>query len=279
MRLLKLGKFEIHALNGGMTNMDGGTMFGPVPKPLWERKIPANEKNQVPMSVSPILVQTEEHNILIDTGLGQGKLTDKQKRNFGVENEGLIEEGLEKFDLTPEDIDIVLMTHMHYDHASGLSDLEGHAKFPNAVHYIQQDEWHEFLAPNLRSKATYWPSLNLGDYQNRLILFEDEIEVVPGIHMYHTGGHSYGHSIITIESVGEKAVHMSDIFPSHAHMNPLWVTSYDDYPMQSIREKERWLPWLIMQDYWFLFYHDATYFALQFDKEDYSIKAEVKRNR
>ncbi|MEJ7543200.1 MBL fold metallo-hydrolase, partial [Staphylococcus intermedius] len=83
---------------------------------------------------------------------------------------------------------------------------------------IQQDEWHEFLAPNLRSKATYWPELNLGDYQKHLILFENEIEVVPGVHMYHTGGHSFGHSIITIESDGEKAVHMADIFPSLAHM-------------------------------------------------------------
>ncbi len=273
---VKLGKYELHYLNGGMTNMDGGTMFGPVPKPLWERKIPVNDKNQVPMTTHPILIRTGEQNILIDTGLGEGKLTDKQKRNFGVENESLVAQDLKKLGLKPEDIDIVLMTHLHYDHASGLADLDGNAIFKNAVHYIQQDEWHEFLAPNLRSKATYWP-MNQGDYQKRMILFEDDIEVVPGIHMYHTGGHSFGHSIITIESEGEKAVHMADIFPSHAHLNPLWVTSYDDYPMQSIREKERWLPWLIMQDYWFLYYHDAAYFAVKFDKDDHSIKAAVER--
>lgn len=272
---VKLGKYELHYLNGGMTNMDGGTMFGPVPKPLWERKIPVNDKNQVPMTTHPILIRTGEQNILIDTGLGEGKLTDKQKRNFGVENESLVAQDLNKLGLKPEDIDIVLMTHLHYDHASGLADLDGNAIFKNAVHYIQQDEWHEFLAPNLRSKATYWP-MNQGDYQKRMILFEDDIEVVPGIHMYHTGGHSFGHSIITIESEGEKAVHMADIFPSHAHLNPLWVTSYDDYPMQSIREKERWLPWLIMQDYWFLYYHDAAYFAVKFDKDDHSIKAAVE---
>lgn len=273
---VKFGKYELHYLNGGMTNMDGGTMFGPVPKPLWERKIPVNDKNQVPMTTHPILIRTGEQNILIDTGLGEGKLTDKQKRNFGVENESLVAQDLNKLGLKPEDIDIVLMTHLHYDHASGLADLDGNAIFKNAVHYIQQDEWHEFLAPNLRSKATYWP-MNRGDYQKRMILFEDDIEVVTGIHMYHTGGHSFGHSIITIETEGEKAVHMADIFPSHAHLNPLWVTSYDDYPMQSIREKERWLPWLIMQDYWFLYYHDAAYFAVKFDKGDHSIKAAVER--
>lgn len=129
------------------------------------------------------------------------------------------------------------MTHLHFDHAAGLTDENGHALFENAIHYIQQDEWHEFLAPNIRSQATYWKE-NQGDYAERVILFKDEIEPVPGIKMIHTGGHSYGHSIITIESEGQKAVHMADIFPTIAHRNPLWVTAYDDYPMTSIQEKK-----------------------------------------
>ena len=98
----------------------------------------------------------------------------------------------------------------------------------------------------------------------RLILFSDSIEPYPGINMIHTGGHSYGHSMITIESKGEKAVHMSDIFPTTAHLNPLWVTGYDDYPMKSIREKERLIPYFIQNQYWFLFYHDENYFAVKY---------------
>ncbi|ANZ33127.1 YtnP family quorum-quenching lactonase [Staphylococcus carnosus] len=273
---MELGDFKIHYLNGGMTNMDGGTMFGAVPKPLWSRKLEPNDKNQVRMSTHPILVLTEDKNILIDTGLGNGKLTDKQKRNSGVENESFVKEELADYNLSPEDIDIVLMTHMHYDHAAGLTDNEGHAQFPNAIHYIQQDEWHEFNAPNIRSKATYWPQ-NQGDYKENIILFENDIEPYPGIKMQHTGGHSFGHSIITFESKGEHAVHMADILPSHAHSNPLWLTSYDDYPMQSIREKERLIPYFILNDYWFLFYHDADYFAVKFDKKDKTIKETIKR--
>lgn len=99
-------------------------------------------------------------------------------------------------------------------------------------------------------------------------MFENEIEIVPGIKMIHTGGHSFGHAIITIESQNEKAVHMGDIFPTTAHRNPLWVTAYDDYPMQSIREKERLVPYYIHQNYWFLYYHDVNYFAVKFDKQN-----------
>lgn len=273
---MKLGKLDINYLDGGMTNMDGGTMFGPVPKPLWSKKLKSNDQNQVRMSTHPILIQSYDKTILIDTGLGNGKLSDKQKRNFGIENEGLIDESLKQFQLTREDIDIILMTHMHYDHASGLTDADGHAQFPNAVHFIQQDEWHEFNAPNIRSKATYWPK-NLGDYTDNLMLFENEIEPYPGIHMYHTGGHSFGHSIITIESEGEKAVHMADILPSHAHFNPLWVTAYDDYPMQSIREKEKWIPWFSFNQYWFLFYHDAEYFAVKYDTKTRKLIEKIER--
>jgi glyoxylase-like metal-dependent hydrolase (beta-lactamase superfamily II) len=156
--------------------------------------------------------------------------------------------------------------------------MKGMLVFENAIHVIQQDEWHEFNSPNIRSKSTYWKKNN-GDFTKKLILFENQLEVVSGIHIYHTGGHSYGHSIITIESKGEKAVHMGDIFPTIAHKNPLWVTAYDDYPMQSIREKERIIPRFILEDYWFLYYHDVNYFAVKFNQtESNEIAQYITRN-
>ena len=266
---MKIGDYYIHALNGGITNIDGGAMFGVVPKVLWTKKYDVNDKNQIPLPTHPILIQTEDQNILIDTGIGSGKLTEKERRNFGATYESHIEEDLKALDITFADIDYVLMTHMHFDHASGLVDSDGEAIFTNAVHVIQQDEWHEFQSPNIRSKSTYWKK-NSGDFQNKLLLFDKTIEIVPGVTMTHTGGHSFGHSIITIERDGEKAVHMGDIFPTVAHRNPLWVTAYDDYPMQSIREKERLIPNFIFQDYWFIYYHDVNYFAVKFNKDNMS---------
>ncbi|MEB8126862.1 MBL fold metallo-hydrolase [Staphylococcus succinus] len=275
---MKLGDFKIHSLNGGITQIDGGAMFGVVPKALWTRKYEVNDKNQIPLPTHPILIQTKDKSILIDTGIGTGKLTAKERKNFGVEYESKIEEDLKALELTVEDIDYVLMTHLHFDHAAGLTDNEGRAIFKNAIHVIQQDEWHEFQSPNIRSKSTYW-SKNDGDFKEKLILFEKEIEIYPGIKLFHTGGHSYGHAIVTIESEGEKAVHMGDIFPTIAHRNPLWVTAYDDYPMQSIREKERLIPKFIIQNYWFLYYHDVTYFAVKFDKgNNKEIETYITRN-
>lgn len=275
---MKLGNFKMHYLNGGITNIDGGAMFGVVPKVLWTKKYEISEDNRIPLPTHPILIQTEEFNIIIDTWIGKEKLTDKERKIFGVNYESQIEEDLKSFNLETQDIDYVLMTHLHFDHASGLTDNEGHAVFENAIHVIQQDEWHEFNSPNIRSKSTYWKKNN-GDFTKKLILFENQLEVVSGIHIYHTGGHSYGHSIITIESKGEKAVHMGDIFPTIAHKNPLWVTAYDDYPMQSIREKERIIPRFILEDYWFLYYHDVNYFAVKFNQtESNEIAQYITRN-
>lgn len=273
---MKLGAFTLHELNGGNTKLDGGAMFGVVPKPLWSKKYAVNDRNQVNLPTHPILVQTPEANIVIDSGIGYDKLTEKELRNYGVDEQSQIEQSLKQFGLTVNDIDYVLMTHMHFDHAAGLTNNNGEAIFSQATHIIQQDEWHEFTAPNIRSKSTYWHKNN-GDFKERLLLFEHSIEPVPGIKMTHTGGHSYGHAIITFESEGEKAVHMADIFPTTAHLNPLWVTAYDDYPMQSIREKERLIPYFIHLDYWFLFYHDENYFAVKYEQDGKTIASAVSR--
>ena len=273
---MKIGSFEITALNGGDTQMDGGAIFGVVPKPLWSKKYPANDKNQVPLVTHPLLIQTGDQNIIIDAGIGNGKLTEKQHRNYGVQNESQLEKDLAKRDLTVNDIDMVLMTHMHFDHATGLTDSEGNATFPNAWHYVQQDEWHEFISPNMRSQATYW-SQNRGNYESKLILFEKEMEPYPGIKIKHTGGHSFGHCIIEIQSENDRAVHMADILSTSAHINPLWVTAYDDYPMQSIYEKERLTRLYAAQGYWILFYHDASHLAIKLTEDGKEIQEVIKR--
>lgn len=126
---MKLGAFNINYLNGGITQMDGGAIFGVVPKPLWTKRYAVNEKNQVPNLTYPILIQTGDKNILIDAGIGNHKLTDKQLKNYGVTYESQIHDELEKLNLNVEDIDMVLMSHMHFDHATGLTDVDGNSIF------------------------------------------------------------------------------------------------------------------------------------------------------
>ncbi|WP_239703704.1 MULTISPECIES: MBL fold metallo-hydrolase [unclassified Mammaliicoccus] len=275
--MFNIGEFNLYPLQGGITNMDGGAMFGVVPRPLWTKKYPCNERNQIPLVCHPILIQNNNHNVIIDTGVGNGKFTEKQKRNYGATYESDIHGSLEQFNLTVDDIDIVIMSHMHFDHACGLTTPDGQSVFKNAVIYTSQIEWNEMRAPNIRSKSTYWEE-NHKNIEHQVVTFKDEFEVIPGITMKHTGGHSAGHSVIEIESNGEKAVHMADIFPTFAHLNPLWVTAYDDYPMDSINAKERLIQKYIKENYWFLFYHDINHFAVKIDDETRKIKNDIRRD-
>ncbi|KPL59132.1 YtnP family quorum-quenching lactonase [Rossellomorea vietnamensis] len=269
METLKVGDLTIHWLNGGVTHMDGGAMFGVVPKPLWSKKYAVNENNQIELRTDPLFFQWEGKNVLIESGIGKGKLNDKQKRNYGVHEESDIEASLASLGFTPDDIDVVLMTHMHFDHACGLTKVEGEELvpvFPNAVIYTSQVEWDEMRNPNVRSRNTYWKE-NWESIQSQVETFKDEMEVLPGIKMVHTGGHSDGHSIILIEQGGETFIHMADIMPTHAHKNPLWVLAYDDYPMTSIGAKEKWIGKAIEGEYWFLFYHDAVYRGIKWNRD------------
>jgi glyoxylase-like metal-dependent hydrolase (beta-lactamase superfamily II) len=218
-------------------------------------------------------------NILLEAGLGKGKLSEKQLRNFGVTAESDVECSLKKLCLNPKDIDYVLMTHMHNDHVGGLTMLEdGHYKstFPNAKIITSSIEWDEMRNPNIRSKSTYWKE-NWEAIHSQVLTF-DEKWSLGAISMYHTGGHSNGHSIVLIEDEGEMAIHMADIMPTHAHKNPLWVMAYDDYPMDSIAAKEKWSAYVTDKDVWFTFYHDAYYRAVKWGT-DGQIQDSIKRGK
>ncbi|KKK38399.1 hypothetical protein WQ57_09435 [Mesobacillus campisalis] len=279
MEKLELANIKFTWLNGGVTNLDGGAMFGVVPKPLWSRKYEVNEKNQIELRTDPILIQTGGKNYLLESGIGNGKLTEKQKRNFGVQEESSVEQSLGKLGLDPGDIDYVIMTHMHYDHACGLTKEVGGefiSVFPNAAIITSEVEWEEMKNPNIRSKATYWRE-NWEPIQSQVITFKEEWNHGP-FKMVHTGGHSNGHSILIIEDGEDTVVHMADLMATHAHQNVLWVMAYDDYPMASIGAKQKWMKFAAERDAWFTFYHDAVYRAIKLDEEG-SIKNSIPRER
>lgn len=281
-----MDKFQFHDmsftwLNGGITYMDGGAMFGVVPKPLWEKKYPANEKNQIELPTDPLFIQYKGKNILMESGVGFGKMTEKQLRNFGVTYQSQVEDDLTSHGVLTEEIDIVIMTHMHFDHACGLTKWEGEelvSTFPNATIYVSEVEWNEMRNPNFRSSNTYWKE-NWEPIQSQVVTFTDTIEVVEGIDMIHTGGHSDGHSIVLFKQNGDTVIHLADIMPTHAHQNPLWVLAYDDYPMTSVFAKEKWLNEGLQNNYWFSFYHDAFYRLVKWSEDGKEIVDAVKRTR
>lgn len=275
---LKVGNVSLTWLSGGVVNLDGGAMFGVVPKPLWSRKYPSNDNNQIELAADPILIQMDGKNLLIESGLGQGKLTDKQKRNYGVTGESCVDKDLEKLGLTAADIDYVLMTHLHFDHACGLTNHKNGvyvSAFPNAKIITSEVEWDEMRNPNIRSKNTYWKE-NWEAVSSQVQTFKETWRL-GSIRMIHTGGHSNGHSVVIIEDGGEMAIHMADLMPTHAHFNSLWVLAYDDYPMDSIAAKEKWIPYALNQNAWFTFYHDVFYRAVKWGHEGKVIEY-VKRS-
>ncbi len=279
---MKIGEIEIHWLRGGKLAFDGGAMFGVVPKALWEKKYPVNEANQIAAYADPMYFEVGGKHVLIDAGIGMNRLTEKQKRNFSVEEESFIIQDLARLGVTPEEIDFVLMTHLHFDHVTGLTGVSGDGTlvsvFPNAKIITSLTEWEEMRAPNIRSKATYW-SENWQKISHQIHTYSGEMEVLPGVTMHHTGGHSAGHGIVQITSKEMRAVHLGDIFPTHAHLNPLWVTAYDDYPMDSIYAKEKWFAKWMDEKTWFLFYHDAFYEAIQLNGAgEITNKVEKKRS-
>ncbi|MDG5473493.1 MBL fold metallo-hydrolase [Jeotgalibacillus sp. ET6] len=279
MDSFSFGEWTLRWLDGGVTNMDGGAMFGVVPKPLWSKKYPANDQNQIELPTEPILIEMDGHRVLLESGVGTGKLSDKQKRNYGVTRESHITKSLKELGIKAEDIGIVVMTHMHFDHAGGLTRKEGNhlvSAFPNAKIYASNVEWDEMRAPNIRSKNTYWEE-NWKSIEDQVVTFSGEISILPGLKMVHTGGHSDGHCIVLLEQNGETMIHMADLMPTHAHKNPLWVLAYDDYPMNSIAAKQKWIKHGMQENWWFSFYHDSFYRAVKWDQDGKEIIDSVKR--
>lgn len=271
MKSLELGKFELTWLRGGNFALDGGAMFGVVPKALWSKKYTPNEGNTIPMVASPLLVKTPDALILIETGLGN-KLTEKQKQIFRVKEEWNLLEELDNLGIARADINYVILTHYDFDHAGGvvMKDRSGALSltFPEAKHIIQAMEWEDVMHPNIRSINTYWPINNeLLRGSPNLELINGTSEIVSGIRVEHAGGHTRGYQIVTMESEGQAAVYLCDLLPTHAHFNPLWIMAYDNFPFNSIEKKEALEREFIEKRAWFLFYHDPYYLACKFDEK------------
>lgn len=270
MAELSLGNIKINWLCGGNFELDGGTMYGAVPKVLWQERYPPDCDNYIKMLNAPLLVRTEKYNLIIDTGLGN-KLTEKQQEIFRVYEPWSLPQDLESLGLQRENIDYVILTHGDFDHAGGIMmhDQNGNPEltFPRAVHIIQEIEWDDIIHPNIRTAHTYWPDnftgLSLGD---NLKTIQGEQEIVPGVNIRKTGGHTRGHQLVEFHGSEGCGVHLGDVLPTHTHTNPLWIMAYDNFPLELIEQKEKLLPYYREQGCWFTFYHDIYMNACRIDE-------------
>ena len=262
---LKIGEVEIFWLDGGQIRLDGGPMFGPVPKVLWSKRVDVGEDNCIAIDNAALLLLTPSAKIVIDSGIGN-KLTPKQDEHFLVQKPWRLPESLKQLGLNGEDIDIVIPTHADFDHAGGIVSYDSNKKsfltFPRARHILQRKEWEVIKNPDRRSAASYWPENFSGLIEGEnLEIIDGDLQLTPEVKIFLTGGHTIGHQAIEIVSQGETAVHLGDLLPSTNHLHPLWVIAYDDYPMEVITLKERLLPEYARRNAWILFYHETEILA------------------
>lgn len=271
MQGLTIGQYEIFWLNGGNFELDGGAMFGPVPKSIWSKRYPVDQENYIRLVATPMLIKGPKSTILVESGIGN-KLTEKQRKIFRVRKEWDLPAELNAHGVNRLDVNDVVLTHGDWDHASGIVMKTPSGKheltFPNARHYVQQNEWEDIRHPGLRAASSYWQhNFDLLAESDQLVLVDDKQTVAPGISLRRTGGHTKGHQALIIDSEGERAIHMGDLLPTHIHFNPLWVMSYDNFPLEVIAQKQELTQWALEAGAWVLFYHNPLLSACRFNMD------------
>src|SRR5438093_2149280 len=256
-----LGELELIALSDGFLRMDGGLMFGIVPKPQWSVAAPADDRNRVTLGMRPLIVRGARA-MISDAGLG-GKGDAAFDDAFGVDHRYDLDRALADARLAPEDIDIVLATHLHFDHAGGFTvrDAAGRLRprFPRAQYIVRRGEWEDAAHPHERNRASYLadnyvPLADAGVLQ----LVDDDQTIMPGVKVRRTGGHTRHHQMVLIESAGKAAAFVADLMPTTAHLGEAWIMGFDLYPMDTLAAKKAFLKEAVEREMLVLFEHDPS---------------------
>jgi glyoxylase-like metal-dependent hydrolase (beta-lactamase superfamily II) len=259
---LSLPGLRLHSLDGGRILLDGGAMFGVVPKTLWERRLPADRKNRIEFGLRCLLVETADELVLIETGVGS-KEGERFRDIYGIRNDApedsagadRVEAAIHSLGFSAGDVGVVINTHLHFDHAGGntVRGVDGAVRltYPNARYYVQRGEWEYAHRTNERTRASYLPdNYQLLHAAGRLELLDGDAEVVPGISVVRTPGHTPHHQSVMIGTGDEKACFIGDLLPTFTHLPLPWIMAYDVEPLLSLETKrellrtaalERWL--------------------------------------
>ena len=256
---MEFGSLELLSLSDGFFRLDGGAMFGVVPKPLWERRAPADARNRIGLGVRPLLVRGER-TMIIDAGIG-GKMDAKSADIYGLDRSRHLDHALAEAGVAATQIDIVLASHLHFDHAGGFTrvDAEGGVvpSFPNARYVVRTAEWEDATHPHERNRASYLQDNFVPLAESGVLdLVAGDAPIMPEVRVVRTGGHTMHHQIVMIESGGRTAVFAADLIPTTAHIDEAWIMGYDLYPMDTLAFKRRFVRDAIDREYLIFFEHD-----------------------
>ena len=261
VRRFTVGDLELVSLSDGLIRLDGGAMFGTVPKVLWQTIAPADERNRITLAMRPLIVRGAR-TLLIDAGVG-GKESAKFHDMFGIDRSRSLADTMAEAGIAPEDVDIVLASHLHFDHAGGFTyrDAAGTIRptFPRAQYIVRRGEWEDASHTHARNRASYRadnyvPLAEAGVLQ----LVDDDATIMPGVKVRRTGGHCMHHQMAWIESKGQSAAFVADLIPTTAHVPDAWIMGFDLYPMDTLAAKQQFVREAIDKDTLVFFEHDPA---------------------
>lgn len=284
---LKIGPYEICPIPTGIFGLDGGAMFGTVPKVLWEKSNPPDEKNRIQMEARALLLKSPGNNILIDCGNGADfvakygeKLGNKFAEMYNIDDSGpSLKKSLHKHGLEFSDIHHVILTHLHFDHAGG-GTVENNSKlvptFPKATYYLQRKNLETAEKPNLREKASYYPANFVPLLENKVLnlLDGDKENLLPGVSVYISNGHTQAQQIVKVSDGSTSLLYCADVVPTSSHVRIPWLMGYDLNPLLLMEEKIKYLG-PAADGQWYLFFeHDPYCDAAQIERNgaDFAVR-------
>ncbi len=254
---LALGDFELQVFSDGGYWLDGGAMFGVVPKVLWERRAKPDEQNRLRAGLNSLLIRTGEHTVLVETGIGN-KLDEKASRIHG--NEARLLDSLAAGGVAPDDIDVVINTHLHFDHCGWntvMKDGRAVATFPRAKYYVQKGEWEHGKLQRERDRVSYLsPNYDPLIESGQMELLVGDREIVPGVRVRVFPGHTRHMQAVIVESSGRRACYISDLIPTSAHLDLTWVMAFDLFPLETIESRKKFYAAAVPEQWLVVFTHD-----------------------
>ncbi|HEY1866047.1 MAG TPA: MBL fold metallo-hydrolase [Candidatus Acidoferrales bacterium] len=257
---MRFGDLEFHILNDGVFRLDGGAMFGVIPRPMWERVAPPDDRNRITLAMNSLLIRTAGKWILVETGAGDK--WDAKRQDIYVFEGRRLPEQLADRGVRPEQIDLVVNTHLHFDHCGWNTHMVNGKvvpTFPNARYIVQRGEFEHAWHPTERDRASYFPeNFEPMAATGQWDLIDDDRAIAPGVELIRAPGHTREMMIVRLSGGGKTAVFLADLVPTTAHVPYPWIMGFDLYPMTTLENKKKWLPEIASHGWLTLFGHDRN---------------------